>query len=499
MSRKIKPECFDSGAERIVLAAILRYGIEVFHDINSIVNEQYFYHPENKLIYSVIAKLINEDGVTKPSIAGVLTSIASLDKSAINNYELTQYLSILSEQQVSKEEVKPFLSKVARFGMIRNLKHRLESAIETLEQTDGNASIIEIIQKAEQPVVDFTHSIVGEESVINLSDYIDSYIEQAEENSGKSVGISTGMPIFDEMIGGGLRFPGIHIIGARSGGAKSMLMLNVAHHVSSNAVPILYLDTELTKEQTMSRWLARCTNIPINTIESGDFENNESVKKTLKEKAGAVIDSKQPFYYFNISGKSHLEWLSIVRRWIMKVVGFNKNGNANPCLVILDYIKLMDASEMGKLEEYQYLGQVLTDLHNASVKYSIPVLAAVQLNRDGITKDDTSVIAGSDRILWLCSSFSIMKNKDESDYSDTGNDPKSGSKKLIVAKSRFGPGTGFGEYINLKCDLSRAKIVEGQTNIYNRSIRSDLIEKTADGPTDNVDIVYDDDRTPIKF
>jgi len=492
-------ELFDSSAERLILSGIIRFGIEVFHDINNIINEQYFFHPENKLIYSAIKQLIVEENLSKPGIASILGLISKIDSQAVNQYSLTAYLSLLSDQQMTKEEIKPFLERVARLGLARNLIHRLNNAIENINETDGSQSILELIQKAEEPIVNFTDTLIGEEQIVNLTEHVMPFLSDAESNVNKTIGIPTGFDIFDEKIGGGLRFPGIHIIGARSGIGKSQICLNIAHNVSKKNIPVLYLDTELTKEQVLSRWVSRCTDVPVTTIETGQFSQNSNTKNTLHQKANVVIDSKQPFYYYNISGKSHQEWLSIARRWLMKIVGFGPNGKINPCLLVFDYIKLMDASELGKLEEYQYLGQVLTDIHNFCVKCEIPCLAAVQLNRDGITKDDTSVIAGSDRILWLCSSFSIMKNKEEQDYADTNNGPQSGNKKLIVVKSRFGPGNDYGEYINLKCDFSRAKIVEGNTNITNRSIRSDLIELNSDPQKYNAEIKFNDDNNQSKI
>lgn len=497
MVKKQVNELVDSAAERLVISALIQYGTEIFHDINSLVDEQFFFHPENKLIYSVVKSLILEQGINKPGIASILTLINSVDKEAIQKFELTRYLTILSDSQVTKEEYKPFLEKIVRLGYSRNLIHRLKLAIENIEQSNGQKSVLQLIRSAEEPVVDFTETLINQEDVINLTDYISAYVEQTENNAGKMVGIPTGFPCFDAKIGGGLRYPGVHLIGARTGIGKSQMCLNIAHNVSSLGIPVLYLDTELTKEQTLGRWLARTTNIPISEIETGNFANNPSTKRDLITKSNVVIDKKQPFYYYNISGKSHEEWLSIARRWIMKIVGFDENGKTKPCLVIYDYIKLMNTKELGSLDEYQYLGQVTTDLHNFCVKYNIASLATVQLNRDGVSGEDTSVIAASDRIGWLVSSFSILKNKQESDYADTNNGPNSGNKKLIIPKARFGSGTDFGEYINLKCDLSRAKIVEGNTNIVNRSIRSDLIDTSGEMSANSVS--YIDDGEKVKF
>jgi hypothetical protein len=82
----------------------------------------------------------------------------------------------------------------------------------------------------------------------------------------------------------------------------------------------------------------------------------------------------------------------------------------------------------------------------------------VQLNRDGITKETTDVVSGSDRLVWLCTSFSIFKNKTEEEIMSDG--ISNGNKKLIPVVSRHGPGIGDDGYICLNMDGSLARIEE---------------------------------------
>jgi hypothetical protein len=103
--------------------------------------------------------------------------------------------------------------------------------------------------------------------------------------------------------------------------------------------------------------------------------------------------------------------------------------------------------------EYIMLGLMLTELHNFTVKYEIPMIGFVQLNRDGIDTEDTSVVAGSDRILWLASSLTLLKNKSEEDAA-LGCGWEFGNKKLVVIATRHGPGLeSESDYINLHCGL----------------------------------------------
>ena len=108
----------------------------------------------------------------------------------------------------------------------------------------------------------------------------------------------------------------------------------------------------------------------------------------------------------------------------------------------------MDASDINSnMAEYQVLGFQITELVNFTIKHDIACLAFVQLNRDGITKESTDVVSGSDRLIWLCSSFTIFKTKsDEEMAEDNG---ATGNRKLIPIVTRHGGGLDDYDYINI--------------------------------------------------
>jgi replicative DNA helicase len=456
----------DPVAERNVLSCLLEYGEEVYYDLDSQIKDFFFFNPEHQIVYSAIGQLITKDGISKPSLAVILSKVNDIDSSATGRYSIADFLNILSINKVPKDQVKPSLTKVARLGLARALRSRLENSVKIINDINGEESILEIIAKAESPIAQFTQSLLSNDDTTELGDGVEEYVQHLTQEAGKQLGISSGYKIYDSFIGGGFRSPGIHITGARSKVGKSFMAINVANNVTDQDIPVLYLDTELTRPILWSRLLALNSELPIEYIERGEFKKNQVHNNNLLAVAKEIKNKK--LFYHNISSRHHTEWISLMRRWVMKRVGFDENGNTKPCLIILDYIKLMNIEDVGNFAEYQYLGQVMTDLHNFCIQYNIAIFALIQLNRDGISKEDQSVIAGSDRILHLCSSFSILKNKTPEDYADENNGPNKGNKKLIVVATRFGPGNDDGEYINLHTDLSMSSIVEGNTSTANR-------------------------------
>lgn len=484
--QKIRKDLYDAAAERIVIAGLLQHGEDIFYNISDVINANSFYNPENKLIFTAIAKLIIDQKIKKPDALSVIALINNIDKEATQKYSLTDYINVITQNPIQKENVRPFSQIIQRMYLTRSLKSKLLESINELDHITGEETLSQIISYAEKPIIDFTAKLLVNDETIGLQSKVNDYIEYLSRNPVDILGIPSGFPLYDQYIGGGIRRAGVHLMGARAKMGKSFVCLNIANHVSGLGIPVLYLDTELTDKITMDRWLSRISGVAINDIERGAFAKDANNLNKVKH-AGKIIESR-PFYYHNISGKHHIDWISIIRKWVMQKVGFNPNGSTKPCLVILDYIKLMDLKFTGDHQEYQYLGQVIGDLHNFAVQYDIPIFSTAQLNREGIGGEDQGVFAGSDQLIRLCSSASILKNKSPEDYSD---DPiKNGNKKIIVIASRFGPGTNDGEYINVISDLRIAMLKEGQTNIYNREKKnSGALIYEPNNPNDNAIVI----------
>jgi hypothetical protein len=122
---------------------------------------------------------------------------------------------------------------------------------------------------------------------------------------------------------------------------------------------------------------------------------------------------------------------------------------------------MSSSSITNNIQEYQALGFQITSLHNLCVKLDIPCLSFVQLNRDGITKESTDAVSGSDRLIWLCTSFTIFKAKSPEELAEDG--PNAGNRKLVPIVSRHGGGLDDGDYINMNMLGSHARLVELQT------------------------------------
>lgn len=455
----------DPAAERAILSGIISYGESVYLDISDIVSENSFTIATNSIIFKCIRHIYETSEIKSIDIPSIYSASKQIGCDAILSRKAeSEHLESVIDFPVDKDNLRKFASTLKKLEIARSLKRKLELAGKKIGDLDGSESIGKIVAIAEDTVFDFGSNITDTENQpIHIGEEVEEYLDYLMTNPVDNVGISTGFPIYDQAIGGGLRKSTVNVIAARPKTGKTLLSDNMGFHIASKLqIPVLNLDTEMTHEDHIHRILAMISSIEINKIETGKFSDSEMQKQKVLNAAKLLKESK--LYYKSISGKPFDEQLSIIKRWLVKDVGLNSDGTAKDCVIFYDYLKLMDSQGISQdMKEYQVLGFMMTSLHNLANKYKIPIVSFIQLNRDGITKESTDTASGSDRIIWLCSNFTIFKRKSDEEIAEDG--PNSGNRKLIPVISRHGGGLDDNDYINCHMEGWCAKIVEGQTKL----------------------------------
>lgn len=451
----------DLPAERAILSGICRYGSSALFDVTDILDENSFTIESNMSIYSCLKHILDRDdsaGIDVPSILSAAKEIGL--EGFFNNQEISHLASIMKFPVLLKN-IRPFAGKIRKLQIARMMYDQLELTKEKYLELKGDEPISNILGIAEESIFEFTSLLAdSDEAPVKIFNDVEEYLEDLSESPVDQIGISTGYSRYDFAIGGGLRRGTVNVIGARPKTGKTLLADNMGVHIARSGIPVLNLDTEMRKEDHQNRLMAMLTGVNISDIETGKFAEDPASKKKIFDSAEEI--KNLPYYFKSIGGASFEDQISIMRRWIAKVVGLNDKGKANDCVIIYDYLKLMDSAEIkSDMKEFQVLGFMMTALHNFALRYEVPILSFVQLNRDGISKETTDTASGSDRIIWLCSNFSIYKNKSDEEIAKDG--PENGNRKLVPVIARHGEGLQDRDYINIMMKGSCGQIIEGCT------------------------------------
>ncbi len=475
-------------AERAVIAGIIQYGNKIHADVAQLLNNDCFTVSDNLMLYDISKKILQDsDTVDMPSILSTGTVMGYGD--IISKREVADYIKAMFNFSINIENVKTNSVIIRKLQAIRLGQDKAKDVYYNLSKLNGTESFTEIISNIESPILNTNFGVGESEDVtIKLSDCADDSLDYFENLDGKTIGVPSPFSRYNECIGGGRRPGYVYLIAARPKSGKTQMgIFDALHACFTLKIPVLYIDTEMKKIDLMARVYASMTGVPFKVIETGSFKHNHLARNKLYE-ARQKIRNSEYFSYHRVAGKPFDEILSIIRKWVINDVGL-VNGKANPCLVIYDYFKLMDASDLDKMQEYQALGFQIGDLSNFCGKYEIPCSAFVQQNRDGVDKTTSDTLSQSDRLLWLCASLAILKRKTDEEIIFDG--PENGNVKLVpTSDQRFGPGLSDGDWINLNVQYDRCIFTEGMTRKElaknkNKDSGFEVVETESDGFSDD--------------
>jgi replicative DNA helicase len=452
-------------AQEMVVVGLFHHGKTFLERTRNILTDGCFDNPKWLFLYQCFTHIILQQNL-------------SIDCVSINNYaDITNQHSLVSNKLY--QEYLPHL----RFNSIQ-----LNDAIEharylrrNVEQKKLSASLKTLAHEVESaggytPMLSITRRIYDFLSKITLRTMdgdsrrpehigigLEKDIQDRLNNPVQHIGLSTGYALIDEAIGG-LRPGSVTVIGSRIKTGKTTLLTNIGMNVANTGVPVLFLDIEMVKEEVVYKILAREARVDIGLIETGRACYDEEASKSLLRAAKKMESAKDaiPFDYINIADMSSKEFLSVVEEWVIQRVGLDENGHAKECLVLLDYLSLTvpDLKDT-KSQEYQQIGQLMAEISSIAVRYKMPFISTVQLNRDGIEDETGKAMSQSDRILWKCTSFLIFKAKTDKEMSEDNWDGiNKGNRKIVQVLSRFAKECDRTNYIAIDMKGNYATITE---------------------------------------
>ena len=440
MAKQFIPKVQNQFEENLILSGIIKFGKEAYADSCDLLKPDSFTDFTKQVIYSAMGAAFSEGAPIN------ITSVFQRSGFADSKYE--EVKAILQGDCCDIKDIRPAALTLRK----RKLKEEAISihreAINKIDALDEKEGVGKIIACGEVALFDLIakSSGAGDEGPTKLKEVVREQVNLWMNSPTQNIGLPLPWPQFNASIGGGLR-AGVHLVGARLKVGKTSIGLMTSLHGASLGLPVLILDTEMRLESILPRMLANISELEINTIERGLFGKDEFKKKCVFK----AVEQLEAFNisHKNVGGFEFDDIISTIRRWIYTDVGLRSNGEANPCLVIFDYFKVMSARELTTINESQALGFQITRLQDFSTKFNFPCLSFCQLNRDGISREDSAAVGSSDKLAQLGNSLSIFKRKTEAEIAKDG--IENGNRKLITTDSRYGGETEFvSEYISMQ-------------------------------------------------
>jgi replicative DNA helicase len=396
----------------------------------------------------------------------------------LNSEDGLQYLTAVFDSRVLDESVtyhiKELTERYNKARLVLTANTCIVDSLANISSSSDNLTFEDLLGKCEGGLLQLALDGQAEDSCISFSDFVDDIREELKQEPVDVLGVKTGFPSLDAMLNG-LQPGGLYILAARSKCGKSVVSLEWAKHIAYvEKVPVLYLDTEMSTKEQIYRLFSKLTQIKEIELKKRTFSKDA---KTLDAISLATEIVKSGIFKHKYVPRFTPE---LIRFEVKKFIKQHGTG-----VVVFDYIKLPEGSDLSTANETQRLGYLTAELKNLAGEHEIPIIAPVQFNRDATKHKELSsgFISASDRVLFYSSVVMALSRLDKNERAFMrgvyGEDCFANMKLQVLDARNV---SSFNEGIFLEGDLERT------------SVRESRYQPALDGTLDTLDGVREPAR-----
>jgi len=364
--QRIPPQNLD--AEMSVLGCLM-LDKDAIIKIGDIVNADHFYDEKNKQIFEAILDLY-----TKNTSIDILTVTNWLEeKKILDKVGGSSYLTQLVNAVPSAAHVTHYAYIVRKKGTLRKLITAAGEISNIAFKEEGEME--DILDVAEQKLFSISQKHL-KQNFVPIGNILHATFERIDElhrEKGKLRGLATGYVDLDNLLGG-LQKSDLVVLAARPSMGKTSLALDIMRHVAVNLkVPVGIFSLEMSKDQLVDRLLSSQSDVNLWKIRTGHL--NEDDFDHIGKAMGELSES--PIFIDDAAGSNIMELRTKARRL---------QSEHGAGLIIVDYLQLMEGrNQENRVQEVSEISRALKLLAR---ELNVPVLALSQLSRGVESRPD---------------------------------------------------------------------------------------------------------------
>ncbi|MFE5218411.1 MULTISPECIES: replicative DNA helicase [unclassified Streptomyces] len=256
------------------------------------------------------------------------------------------------------------------------------------------------------------------------ADHAQAFLDQLEATAEDPI-IRTAWPDLDAVVK--LRAGQFVVIGARPGGGKSVLGLNLAAHAALRyGMPSVVFSMEMGGDQVMARCYADQARVPLSRLEEKQLTDEE----WLRVAQATSRISEAPLSIDDTPRLSLGRLRARLRQ--MEVTGHPAR------IVVVDYIQLMQLEQSWGRQRWEQLGALSRELKILAGEFKVLVVALTQMNRNSESRTDKKPSMGDLRESGSFENDANVVLLLHKDPPNSEGEPQQGRMDVIVAKNRQG-------------------------------------------------------------
>lgn len=412
----------DTEAEQSVIGGMLMAPAGISDAERVLAEGAGFYRPAHQTIYRAILAVHGQPG-TRPdpiTVADHLQRQGDLERVGGRSY-LHHCVSVI-----------PSVGNTEWYADIVQRLYRLRRLIENSNRT---AALARMAQAEPEDILD--------EQIADLQALL---IEAAGSTAEESLSVADNWaPFLDELTAGHdpdamdspwkdlnehvqFKPKELTVVGAATGGGKSLLGMNLAAHVAlRRGKPVLVASMEMTRKELLARLTAAEAGVKLDhlirrKVTADDWTRIAKVSDRLENAHNFILDDSAALTVPKIRARV---------RWMVA-------QGTPPGLVVVDYMQLITPeSTKNDASRAQEVAKISRGLKLIADEFALPVIALAQFNRGSVgRKPLVTDFKDSSQIEQDAAVILLLHRELSEDGSDTG--PTAGTVDLIVGKNRNG-------------------------------------------------------------
>lgn len=412
----------DTSEERNLLASCLK-SQEAWLRVSDSVTSDYFSDSLNRNLWEIVSEIRNR-GVN-PSPVVIFDKLPKDLQDQLTDIGGWKAIDALVELPIDPSGVEYHAKKLYDYTVLRRGKVAGEK-IQNL--ADNSATSETFLQKVDEIVNDIPGEIGTE--VTFLGSIAEDYVTKRRNHPQEIPGISTGFAHLDSIIQG-LQPGRLYTLGARTGVGKSIWCLNLVKNLAiDQMIPVLYISTEQTQQDEISRLLSVVAQVREHYLNNGTFINMPDQAAKIDNAIAQVKNS--PIHFSHDPRFQPDRIYRLIKKYVL---------TEGVKAVFFDYIRV-PVKQLGSNDKWAVVGDFAYGLKAIASELEIPIVTAAQINRAGAAafrdtgeiEDDQFAI--SDEIVRASSvamALRPLNKKEKEDYQDNIE-----RRILAFAKNRHG-------------------------------------------------------------
>lgn len=337
---------------------------DIVEELMTVLQEECFYKPENRLIFKAISNLSNaSQPVDMMTVADRLKFNGDFDAAGGLDY-LTRLTSDIGAAVHVNYYAKILVDKFIQREMISITNDSLRKSYDESESVD------DLLNTIQQRLFELSEKNMSRKEQ-SIAEIIKTKLDSLEEmqSKGGQTGLQSGYMALDKVTYG-WHPSDLVIIAGRPGMGKTAFVLTMARNMAVDfKIPVAFFSLEQAPTQLLERLMVAESGLPSDKIK-GSVKMTQADWTQLEDSLKSLVDA--PIYIDDTPSLSIADLRAKARR-LVKTSGVK--------ILIIDYLQLMTGSKELKGNREQEVAEISRSLKAIAKELNVPVIALAQLSR----------------------------------------------------------------------------------------------------------------------